>query len=356
MSLPTARKAVDLLLSRSERRAHLVFFGGEPTLRLSRIEAIMAYARSTAAARGKTVSFEITTNGTIRATALIALVQRYQATVAVSIDGPREVHDTHRGWEEGRGSFEAVDRNLDELLEKVPWLIASSVVTPETVARLSTSVEWLLDRGFRIVVSSPDHSAAWTTRHVRILRKEVDRVARLYTRRTRQGKKFYLSCIDNAIRTHIRGGAEEAQSTSCGAGRDHFSVSASGELFPCVQFVGSEGASRWALGDVDRGVDPMRAQALLPLLSVPSDDCSGCALTSRCASGCPCANLAATGTVGRVSPIQCASQRSSIPAADRAAAGLYRKRQRHFIHKHYNRYYPVALCVEEALMEKELRS
>lgn len=355
MTLETAQRAVDLLLARSEQRAHLVFFGGEPVLRLDRIEATMRYGREAAGRAGKRLSFELTTNGTVGTERLIALVRRYSATVAVSIDGPREVHDTHRVWGNGLGSFDRIDRNLDRMLAEIPWLIASSVVTPHTVGQLSRSVGFLLERGFRIVVTSPDHSAQWTQRHVRVLRGEVGRIGKLYERHMRRGKKFFLSCIDSAIRTHVRGDSEE--SASCGAGRSHLSVSPSGTLYPCVQFVGSEQPdSPWALGDVRGGVDPARQQALLPQLSGSSSECGGCELKQRCASGCPCANLAATGRLDRVSPIQCSAQRVSIPTADRAAMRLYRKRQKHFIHKHYNRLYPVAMCVEEAITQKELRS
>lgn len=354
MSWPVAKQAVDLLLGRAQDRAHLVFFGGEPTLRLDLIERTMRYARGAARERSTAMSFEITTNGTIHTERLITLVKRYHATVAVSIDGPRDVHDTHRLRGPSHGSFDQVDSNLDRLLSEIPWLIASSVVTPETVDRLERSVEWLLERGFRVVVTSPDHSAAWTPGHLATLARQVKRVEALYVRRTRRGKKFYLSCIDSAIRSHVRG--HDVAAGDCGAGRSHLSVAPSGALYPCVQFVGREGADGpWVLGDVRSGVDPARAAALAPSLSSSSDPCGGCELKSRCASGCPCANLAATGRPDRISPIQCGAQRLSIPAADRAAATLYRKKDRHFVHKHYNRLYPVAMCVEDGLLEKEQR-
>lgn len=352
MTLETAQHGVDLALERSDKRAHIVFFGGEPTLCLALIDATAQYARAAARARGKEISFELTTNGTRLTDAFFAVVTRHHMVVAVSIDGPRAVHDRHRLSNAGLGTFAKIDAGLDRLLREVPSAIASAVVTPDTVAHLSESVAWLLDRGFRIVVTAPNHGADWTPANARTLDRELGRITALYEERTRRGQRFYLGCVDGAIRTHVRGGSSEA--TSCGAGIDHVSVAADGTLFPCVQFVSDEREapaqpSPWSLGHVTTGIDPARAHALAPALGDRDPTCTDCAIASRCASGCPCANLAATGRPDRVSPIQCATQRIGIPLADRAATRLYRRADRTFIHKHYNRLYPVAECIEDSL-------
>jgi len=352
MSAETTFAAIDMALERSEARCHVVFFGGEPTLMLDRIEDAMLYGRIAARRAGKTITYEVTTNGTRVTDRFLDLVKTFNVITAVSIDGPKEVHDTHRFTTGGRGSFALIDRHLDRVLEQIPAAIASSVVTPETVGRLSESVNYLIDRGFRIVVTSPDHSADWGPEHLKQLEKQLAKIGRSYARRVKKGQKFYLSCIDGAIRSHIRPDSERGG--SCGAGRSHLSVAPDGRLFPCVQFV-SHGADDWALGHVTTGVDEERIHSLGSKLSGRDAECGECALRSRCASGCPCANLAATGSPNQVSGIQCAAQRAAIPTADRVAEKLYRERNKGFIHKHYNRLYPVALCVEDGLIKKELK-
>jgi uncharacterized protein len=353
MSLDTARRAVDLALARSERRAHVVFFGGEPALRLALVDEVATYAREQSARQGKSATLEISTNGTLLSDRFFDVVRRHGMLVAVSIDGPKDVHDAHRLLAGGAGSFALVDQGLDRLLREIPWAIASSVVTPRTVARLSSSVDWVLDRGFRVAMTALDHSARWTEQDARVLGEELARLSKTYVRRTRRGKKFYLACLDGAIRSHVRG-ANEAH-RACGAGTDHLSVSADGRLLPCVQFVGRRDPDVWCVGDVRDGLDPERARRILPRLAPSPPECEPCAIRDRCSSGCPCANLAATGQPDRVSPILCASQRHAVAAADRAANRLYQLRNKSFVHKHYNRFYPVALCVEQSLIEKEVR-
>jgi uncharacterized protein len=344
MERQTALQAVDFAFENSAESVHLGFFGGEPTLRMPLLHEVAAYADSLASQSGKLLSFEMTTNGTRVSTEVIDLIRRYQMVVALSIDGNQAAHDTHRKRHGGQGSFEAIDKNIDVLLKEVPWLMSFSVLTPETVVHLADSVEYLLCKGFRVLVAWPDQSAPWTERDLVVLRKQMQRVADLYIRHTDDGRKFFLSTIDGAIRSHIRG-----ESPDCGAGEGHLSIGPSGKIYPCVQFVGDESDERWVMGHVATGLQELQQAKVVHGLSPTSSGCGECAIERRCGSACPCANLTATGDPATVSPIQCAMQKLSVQIADKTAAKLYRRKQALFIHKHYNDIYPVAQCLEAAL-------
>ncbi len=346
MSVETGRQAVDFGLARADEALQITFLGGEPALRLDLVEQVAHYAEQRARELGKAVTFDLTTNGTVCNDRFLALLRRFDFALAISIDGTPEVHDRHRRGVGGEGTWRLLDANLDRLLEAVPWAIGSAVVTPDTIGRLADSTKFILDRGFRIIVTSLDSSATWSPEHVRVMAREWKKLGKLYVRRSRRREKFYLSTLDAPMRTHVR---DDRDCGDCDAGEGHLSVSEGGLLFPCVQFVSEDPASRWCVGDVRSGVDPARQAALLCAMRAPADDCRGCQLESRCASRCPCANLAATGDPSQPSPILCAAQRIAIPTADGVAARLFRQKNEAFLHKHYNRLYPVALSVEEAL-------
>jgi len=53
--------------------------------------------------------------------------------------------------------------------------------------------------------------------------------------------------------------------------------------------------------------------------------------------------------VNGVSPVLCRNERILVPVADRAAERLFRKRDPHFIQKHYNAAYPVLSLLEDGL-------
>ena len=108
-----------LLTSRAPRleTLHLSWFGGEPLLARGVIEDIMTHARELAKANPRLrLASEATTNGYLltRPVAERHLdlgVTRYQ----ISFDGPREWHDRKRVLAGGRGTFDAIWRNLQAM-------------------------------------------------------------------------------------------------------------------------------------------------------------------------------------------------------------------------------------------------
>ena len=68
----------------------------------------MPYAREQAAARGKRVEFNLTTNATLLTSEMIGFLADYDISVTVSIDGPREMQDRFRVFHDGRGSYDVL--------------------------------------------------------------------------------------------------------------------------------------------------------------------------------------------------------------------------------------------------------
>jgi uncharacterized protein len=66
MSAETIRKSIAFLLENSgeSRKVSVIFFGGEPLLRFPLLRETVPMARAMASARGKEISFSLTTNGT----------------------------------------------------------------------------------------------------------------------------------------------------------------------------------------------------------------------------------------------------------------------------------------------------
>ena len=89
--------------------------GGEPTLmgldffRRS-VELVDHYLQP-----GQQAAYTIQTNGTKLDGEWAAFLRQHEFLVGISIDGPREVHDTFRVTRGGRGSFDQVMRGLGEL-------------------------------------------------------------------------------------------------------------------------------------------------------------------------------------------------------------------------------------------------
>lgn len=156
MSHDVALKAIDHLRNCSKRREEvsISFYGGEPLLRFDTIRAAVAYTRKTL--NNKKVSFSLTTNGTLINEDVGKFLASENFGVYVSIDGPKEVHDSWRKDKHGRGSFERAFAGLNLLAKKygskTNKIGLSIVYAPpyseekvESILKFIRSVDWLSD-------------------------------------------------------------------------------------------------------------------------------------------------------------------------------------------------------------------
>ena len=105
MTLEAAEQAVDLLVSGATPGAklNLAFLGGEPLVNRVVLQAATRRANELARRRGVTMTFSITTNGTLLTPDDAEFFESFGFAVTVSLDGPREMHDAQRPYKSGRG-------------------------------------------------------------------------------------------------------------------------------------------------------------------------------------------------------------------------------------------------------------
>jgi hypothetical protein len=89
----------------------------------------------------------------------------------------------------------------------------------------------------------------------------------------------------------------------------------------------------------------------LTLLLKP--ECRECALRERCNNSCGCLNWQTTGSVNAISPTVCRHGQMLMPIADHIGRELHRRRESHFLHKHYNAAYPALSMIEDASLPRE---
>ena len=103
MSEETARESVDFMLKESgaNKVAHLTFFGGETLMNFPVLKSTITYARQRAAEIGKEVDFSLTTNATLLRPEIIEFLAENRVGVTISIDGPKEMQDKFRVFNNG---------------------------------------------------------------------------------------------------------------------------------------------------------------------------------------------------------------------------------------------------------------
>lgn len=342
MSLETAKQVVDLASFNARAPVGIIFFGGEPILCKEVIYETIDYCRWKEKREGKTYYFKITTNGLLLDENFMEQSIKEDIFIALSHDGIEAAHNKNRIDKNGQGTFTALSPKIDLLLAKRPYSPVMMVVNPDTVEHYSASVRYLYNRGFRYIICSLNYAGSWDDAHMKILRRQYERLADFYYERTMLEDKFYLSPFEVKISSHVN--KNNYCHERCELGKKQISAAPNGDLYPCVQFVGK---SNYSIGHASMGINYEKQLDLYELNEVEKESCKDCELSSRCNHYCGCMNMQTTGSINKVSPVQCAHERILIPIVDKLAQKLYKKRNAMFIQKHYNEMFPLISLIED---------
>lgn len=289
MERAVAEQAVDLLVGGAEKgaRVNLAFLGGEPLANRSLLVETTRRARGLADARGVTITFSITTNGTLLTEADADFFEEHGFAVTVSLDGPRRVHDALRPFVSGKGSYERIMANVRPLLAKQRRMQVGArvTVTPRNLA-LRETLDELAGAGFHSVGFSPLLRSPSGAEE--LAREDLERVLAAmiecgeeFERRTLRGERYPFANLLNALKEIERG---THRPYPCGAGAGYLGVSAEGDLAACHRFVGDEDG---ALGSLAAGIDHARRDAWLSERHVHRQEpCRSCWARYLCGGGC----------------------------------------------------------------------
>jgi len=296
------------------------FFGGEPLLRWDLVVRCLDHAAVEAARRGVAVEHVIVTNGTLLDGHRLEALLCREVFVAVSVDGDATAHDAARRTARGGPTWARVARNVRPLLAARPGSKVIAVVHPGNVDRLAESFEALLDLGARNLSMNLDYGADWDEAARDRFVAALARLGERYVEAYRAGRIFSLNLLDSKIVTWVKGGFSSAD--RCDFGCLEVAVSPTGRLYPCDRLVGRDDREDVVIGDVWRGVDAARRDALVAAKNAVLAGCEGCALLPRCMHWCGCVNHAMTGQVGEVSGLLCWFEQRIVEEADHAATVL----------------------------------
>jgi uncharacterized protein len=125
----------------------LTFYGGEPLLSLDLIHAISLPLQESAKKKGVAFSFSLVTNGTLLNRACAeALVTLGLSGAKITIDGPAGLHNRSRPFVSGRGSYDAIVRNVIDIFDIVPLQLGGNY-TRDNYRGFPRMLDDLLARG-----------------------------------------------------------------------------------------------------------------------------------------------------------------------------------------------------------------
>jgi uncharacterized protein len=126
---------------------HITWYGGEPLLSQELIIQLSKRIKAEASAAGKSFTFSLITNGTLLVPALARQLRSLGLRgVSVTLDGPREHHDVSRPFRSGKGSFDAIIRNLETACDIVDLQVGGNY-TRENYREFPRLLDYLSEHG-----------------------------------------------------------------------------------------------------------------------------------------------------------------------------------------------------------------
>jgi uncharacterized protein len=283
-----ARQAVRLLIDGSGDRptVTLILFGGEPLLNMPAVTAAVEEAEARGAEAGKRVVVSLTTNGTLLTPAICDFIRRHRLAVAVSMDGPPDLHDGNRADPQGNGSYLQILSRLGGLLAESRSPVAARVtLIPRQWARVEEVFDHLTGLGFHEVGIAPASPVRRELLPDPAQEEELFQGFAALARRFVQtaGRATVLpfsNLIDLLARLH----EGQTKSVACGAGFGYLAVDAGGSFYLCHRFTGEES---FRAGDLERGPSPEKIRAALESVTAGrAGMCAGCWARTLCGGGC----------------------------------------------------------------------
>jgi uncharacterized protein len=111
----TVEQVIELVFNLYDEVLNVMFFGGEPLLNFPLIKHTIAYINKH---QKKPPQYSIITNGTIFTEEIMSFIKNNKIRLVISLDGPKWIHNENRPFKSGKGSFDIIKKNINNLRKK----------------------------------------------------------------------------------------------------------------------------------------------------------------------------------------------------------------------------------------------
>ena len=289
-----ARQAINGLFASSgqAKDVHLTLFGGEPLLNKDVFKFAVSYSQRLAKLHGKTVSYSMTTNGTLLDDEVITIIKKYNFGLMVSLDGPKELHDGQCPTRGGEGSYDLAVAGIKKLMTRRRRVTVRCTMA-HPAPNMMKLVRFFEDFGFSRIVLGHVYNPVYKSgcdldekdfAELELqMKKEVVPWMIAELKAGRRPKYFPFSgIVDKAEKNDP---SAPISPFRCGACRGTTTVGADGTMYPCHRFVGMK---NWIVGSVENGPDIEKCKTFWrKYREFVKTHCFGCWAYQICHGPCP---------------------------------------------------------------------
>lgn len=150
MSEEIAKKTAEFIFKTPSKSVIVEFSGGEPLMNFDAIKTIVKESQRLSKEKKKKVGFSIINNGTRWDDEKLKFFVDNEIGVCFSLDGPKELHDSHRRFLNGGATHEIVTTWIKKFRKiNYPFLHALPVITKYSLPLWKEIVDEYVQLGFR---------------------------------------------------------------------------------------------------------------------------------------------------------------------------------------------------------------
>lgn len=297
MTRETALTATRYFLERccTDNVPAISFYGGEALLQVEILKAVVKEVR--AHPRGEHAHLIIDTNGVLLDESIFEMVVENKMYLQVSLDGPREYHDSQRPDTRGEGTYDRIMDALHRLLELDPTAherlsFISTVAPPANLMKLDEFFGNLPLYSKHRISSQPNlrinlanlNGQLWpaTAEEFEDLKNQLEHLREYYFREIAAGRRNELGPVVKAMvepglfRLHNRSkapvGHKYTPGGNCKPGLRKLHVTVDGRLQPCERT-----GDRVNLGKAQEGIEIAAVgQLQKDFFEAVEDNCADC--------------------------------------------------------------------------------
>lgn len=292
MSYEVACKAIDYMVkhSRCTKKCILGFYGGEPLLEISLIKKIVTYIESNC--EGKEFTYMITTNATLLSDDIVDYLVEKNFVLMISIDGPKNIHNLNRCFENGIGSYDIIMNNLLRMKERYPDYYqkcsTNTVISPnqgficvenflindDVMNSLTAKLSLISDAGTNDDIHYEDEvfieQRKDELKQLLIMLGEIgeDTKNTLFGDYQQEMYRLYSMLCSGGL--HAKKGHP---SGPCIAGAKKTFIDVDGNIYPCEKVTECDATS---LGDIFSGISIDKAKDMINIAQITEQQCKDC--------------------------------------------------------------------------------
>lgn len=322
MNADIACKALDEYANKYHKIKEVKFFGGEPLMNTTTIEAVCKHTYSLYAegVLKKLPRFKAITNGTILNDKVLELIDKYGLNIVFSIDGPPEVHNMARVFVNGEATFNVIRNNFNELKKRTLGAQPCSIEVTYSNAHLLNGMSMadtvkylycefdlepgqvnvsLVNLSINDPLALPDGENCWSD-----FAKDV-------IQRKQNGEGFLgdlkLMGLIHRIKNH-----KVSSNILCSAGNSWAAISSSGKIYPCLMFIDQNDFYMGCVSTAFLNTDTYRnISQKFSVCHKQNNPCAKCFAKQVC-NRCAGINYFLTGDISGNDPHQCQIMRDTV--------------------------------------------